>query len=188
MRGLNASPALGSAVISAVVDAAPGIRSKQNAASSRSSALPKTTRSPPVGELRVWGTTLSVPAAFFSTRSPAFAVSKPVITRTCGPSGTATCNGDYDLAGGRDSETPYDFKVVSPTFPPPDGIQAGFNGDYSGLVIPKGTEAHPIWSDTRNTDPYAPQNGVLHDEDVFTDTIGLPDGRAQPEIGSIGQR
>ena len=109
-------------------------------------------------------------------------------TQTCGPSGTATCNGDYDLAGGRDSQTPYDFKVVSPTFPPPDGIQAGFNGDYSGLVIPKGAEAHPIWSDTRNTDPYTPQNGVVHDEDVFTDNIGLPDGRAQPEIGTIGQR
>ena len=55
-------------------------------------------------------------------------------------------------------------------------------------MIPKGAEAHPIWSDTRNTDPYTPQNGVVHDEDVFTDNIGLPDGRAQPEIGTIGQR
>jgi hypothetical protein len=109
-------------------------------------------------------------------------------TQTCGPSGTATCNGDYVLAGGTAFFTPYDFKVVSPTFPPPDGAQAGFNGDYSGLVIPKGSEAHPIWSDTRNVDPYAPQNGVVHDEDVFTDTVGLPNGQAKPSVGTIGSR
>jgi hypothetical protein len=93
------------------------------------------------------------------------------------------------LAGGTDSQTPYDFKVISPTFGPPDGAQAGFNGDYSGLAIPKGTEAHPIWSDTRNVDPYAPQNGVVHDEDVFTDSIGLPNGTARCcVVGTIGQR
>jgi len=63
---------------------------------------------------------------------------------------------------------------VSPTFPPPDGIQAGFNGDYSGLVL-VGTTAHPIWSDTRNVAP-AGQVGRVggHDEDVFTDRIKLP--------------
>jgi hypothetical protein len=110
-------------------------------------------------------------------------------TQTCGPSGNAVCNGDYVLAGGTDSQLPYDFKVLSPTFPPPSGIQAGFNGDYSGLAIPKGTEAHPIWSDTRNVDPYAPQNGVVNDEDVFTDTIGLPNGSARCcLVGTIGQR
>ena len=54
-------------------------------------------------------------------------------------------------------------------FPPPNGIQTGFNGDYSGLTINKGAEAHPIWSDTRNVDPYVPANGVINDEDVFTD-------------------
>jgi hypothetical protein len=63
--------------------------------------------------------------------------------------------------------------VVSPVFPPPDGIQAGFNGDYSGLIINKGNEAHPIWSDTRNVSPN-PLNGVAHDEDVFTDAVNLP--------------
>lgn len=109
-------------------------------------------------------------------------------TATCGPSGTGVCNGDYVLSGGTGSETPFDFKVVSPSFPPPDGIQAGFNGDYSGLAIPKGSEAHPIWSDTRNADPYAPQNGLVHDEDVFTDTVGLPNGNARCcSVGRIGE-
>jgi hypothetical protein len=96
-------------------------------------------------------------------------------------------NSDYVLAGGTDGQTPYDFKVVSPVFPPPDGIQAGFNGDYSGLTINKGTDAHPIWSDTRNVDPYAPTNGVVHDEDIFTDNVGLPDGVGKPQQGTIGK-
>ena len=89
---------------------------------------------------------------------------------------------DYVLAGGRGAETPYAFRVISPTFAPPDGIQSGFNGDYSGLTINKGDEAHPIWSDTRNIVPASinaqpPGQGVLHDEDIFTDTVGLPNGR-----------
>ena len=82
--------------------------------------------------------------------------------------------------------TPFDFKLVSPVFPPPNGIQTGFNGDYSGLVINKGADAHPIWSDTRNVNPY-PQNGVTHDEDVFTDTVGLPDGHGHRGQGHIGR-
>jgi hypothetical protein len=77
--------------------------------------------------------------------------------------------------------------VVSPVFTPPDGIQSGFNGDYSSLTIPKGTEAHPIWSDTRNADPFAPANGVLHDEDIFTDNVGLPSGRGHSTSGKIGR-
>lgn len=97
-------------------------------------------------------------------------------------------NSDYVLAGGRGDQTPYDFKVVSPVFPPPDGAQAGFNGDYSGLAINKGDDAHPIWSDTRNVDPYAPANGVVHDEDVFTDNVGLPNGRGRPGAGQVGRR
>ena len=103
-----------------------------------------------------------------------------------GQPGVQTGNSDYVLAGGTDEQTPYVFKVVSPVFPPPDGIQAGFNGDYSGLTINKGTDAHPIWSDTRNVDPYAPTNGVVHDEDVFTDNVGLPNGTGKPEVGTIG--
>jgi hypothetical protein len=104
-----------------------------------------------------------------------------------GQPGVQTGNSDYVLAGGTDGETPYAFKVVSPVFPPPDGVQAGFNGDYSGLTINKGTDAHPIWSDTRNVDPYAPTNGVVHDEDVFTDNVGLPNGKAKPQEGTIGK-
>ena len=108
---------------------------------------------------------------------------------TCGPSGTDLCMGDYVLAGNDAPTTPFDFKLVAPPFPPPDGSQSGFNGDYSSLVIPKGDEAHPIWSDTRNVDPYAPQNGVVHDEDIFTDTIGLPHGNQKCCLaGQIGKR
>jgi len=34
--------------------------------------------------------------------------------------------GDYVLAGGTDTQVPFEFKVVAPPFGPPDGIQAGF--------------------------------------------------------------
>ena len=90
---------------------------------------------------------------------------------TC--SGTGPNNSDYVLSGGNGSRTPFRFTVLSPEFAPPDGIQTGFNGDYSGLTINRGTEAHPIWSDTRNVNPF-PENGVVHDEDVFTTTVQLP--------------
>jgi hypothetical protein len=40
-------------------------------------------------------------------------------------------------------------------------------------VINREVEAHPIWSDTRNTNPF-PLNGVVHDEDVFTQSVALP--------------
>ena len=102
--------------------------------------------------------------------------------------GTGLANSDFVLAGGTSGDTPYDFKVISPVFPPPDGAQTGFNGDYSGLAINKGTDAHPVWSDTRNVDPYAPANGVIHDEDVFTDNVGLPNGNARVGTGTIGKR
>jgi len=100
--------------------------------------------------------------------------------------GVGSEDSDYVLAGGRGTHTPYDFRVLSPTFPPPDGIQTGFNGDYSGLTINKGQDAHPIWSDTRNTNPF-PQNGVAHDEDVFTDNVGLPNGHGHHAQGKIGR-
>lgn len=101
--------------------------------------------------------------------------------------GVGEKSSDYVLAGGGNLDAPFDFKVVSPVFPPPDGIQAGFNGDYSGLTIPEGDEAHPIWSDTRNADPFAPANGITRDEDVFTDKVGLPSGKGKPGPGTIGQ-
>ena len=84
---------------------------------------------------------------------------------------------DYALAGGLGLNTPYKFKVVSPQFQPPDGGQAGFNGDYSGLVL-VGTTAHPIWSDTRNKSPFTgpDSQGVVRDEDIFTISTSLPGG------------
>ena len=77
--------------------------------------------------------------------------------------------------------------VLSPVFDAPDGVQAGFNGDYSGLTISRGVEAHPIWSDTRNADPFSPANGVVHDEDIFTASHNLPNGKARTGPGRIGR-
>lgn len=102
--------------------------------------------------------------------------------------GVGLADSDYVLAGGQNLETPYDFKVLSPVFPPPNGIQSGFNGDYSGLTINKGNDAHPSWSDTRNVDPFAPQNGVINDEDHFTDNTGLPNGKGKAGPGTVGKR
>jgi hypothetical protein len=86
---------------------------------------------------------------------------------------------DYVLAGGNALHTPYAIKVLTPKFVPPDGNQAGFNGDYSGLTIVNDT-AHPIWSDTRNTSPFPASSpdfqGVIHDEDIFTVATSLPGG------------
>jgi hypothetical protein len=96
-----------------------------------------------------------------------------------GMRGVQDSDSDYVLAGGTGPNVPYSYRRVSPVFPPPDGIQTGFNGDYSGLAINKPLEAHPIWSDTRNADPYAPANGVVHDEDVFTANVRLPNGRGE---------
>jgi hypothetical protein len=79
----------------------------------------------------------------------------------------------YSLAGGSGLNTPYTAKQISPVFAPPDGAQAGFNGDYSGLVM-VGSKAHPIWSDTRNAAPAG--QGVVHDEDIFTGSFDLPGG------------
>ena len=104
---------------------------------------------------------------------------------------------DYVLAGGtglpaitkqvepKHFPTPFAYTVLSPVFPPPDGIQSGFNGDYSGLTLNTGTEAHPIWSDTRNASPF-PGTMVAHDEDVFSDTTALPSGTPSKGPGTIG--
>ena len=103
-----------------------------------------------------------------------------------GDPGVGEENSDYVLAGGSGDSTPYDFRVLTPPFPPPDGNQTGFNGDYSGLTVNRGDAAHPIWSDTRNVNPY-PLNGVTHDEDVFTDDVGLPNGHGHHGPGHIGK-
>jgi hypothetical protein len=80
---------------------------------------------------------------------------------------------DYALASGIGAATPFRASAVSPVFPPPGGDQFGFLGDYSGLTITPDGVAHPIWADTRNVDPLAPANGIVNDEDVFTDARGL---------------
>jgi hypothetical protein len=46
----------------------------------------------------------------------------------------------------------------------------------------------PRWSDTRNADPYTPANGVVRDEDIFTDNSGLPNRRGKTGVGQIGKR
>ena len=104
---------------------------------------------------------------------------------TCQP-GVGAKNSEYVLAGGTGDQTPYPFDVLSPVFGPPDGIQSGFNGDYSGITINKGTQAHPIWSDTRSVNPF-PANGVIHDEDIFTLSDNLPNGKAKQSQGQIGK-
>jgi hypothetical protein len=101
--------------------------------------------------------------------------------------GVAEQNSDYVLAGGTGGNTPYAFRLLSPVFPPPDGAQAGFNGDYTGLTVNRGVQAHPIWSDTRNADPYTPDNGVVNDEDVFTASVGLPHGTGVRGPGHVGK-
>jgi hypothetical protein len=116
------------------------------------------------------------------------AVAANLGSSTACQTGVGNLNSDYVVAGGTGGSTPYDFKVISPVFGPPNGSQSGFNGDYSGFTINRGVEAHPIWSDTRNADPYAPANGVLNDEDVFTDMVGLPNGNGKPGPGTIGSR
>ena len=104
---------------------------------------------------------------------------------TCQP-GVGAENSDYVLAGGTADSTPYQFARISPVFAPPDGIQSGFNGDYSGITINVGDQAHPIWSDTRNLNPF-PANGVIHDEDIFSVGVNLPGGRGHFGPGQIGK-
>ena len=77
---------------------------------------------------------------------------------------------DYVLSAG--TSVPFLVVPLSPTFVAPDGAQRGFNGDYSGLTITPDGLAHPSWSDTRNT--AVALNGVVHDEDHFTDAVTLP--------------
>lgn len=88
--------------------------------------------------------------------------------------GVATKMSDYVLSGGVGMQTPYRFEVISPKFPPPDGIEAGFNGDYSGITVDSRNIAHPIWSDTRNRSPHPGFDKVTFDEDGFTVARRIP--------------
>jgi hypothetical protein len=82
--------------------------------------------------------------------------------------------GDYVLSGGWNLGTPFAFSVLSPRFRAPDSIQGGFNGDYTGLVVIGGGNAHPIWSDTRVRIPEPHFDHGTVDEDVYTDEQRLP--------------
>ncbi len=89
-----------------------------------------------------------------------------------GQPGVRATQSQMFLSGGRTA--PLTARAISPLFPPPAGNQAGFNGDYSGLVL-VGDTAHPIWSDTRNTAPAGQvATTPAPEEDIFTDTIDLP--------------
>jgi hypothetical protein len=111
----------------------------------------------------------------------------PSPTFTQGQPGVQAEPSDYVLTGGTQTATPFPFDVLSPAFPPPDGVQTGFMGDYSQMTIPRGTDAHPIWADTRNIDPFRPANGATHDLDIFTTSHSLPNGVAPVGLGTIGQ-
>jgi len=79
---------------------------------------------------------------------------------------------------GRATSVPFALVQVAPLTPPPDGAQAGFNGDYSGIAV-TGNTAYPIWSDTRNAAAQtSPSQGVVHDEDVFSVAHAIPSGSA----------
>ncbi len=93
---------------------------------------------------------------------------------TVGMPGVAQELSDFVLAGGWNLATPFPYTVLSPKFPAPDGIQAGFNGDYTGLVVIGSGQAHPVWSDTRVDVPDPSFDHGTVDEDVFTDRVPLP--------------
>jgi hypothetical protein len=84
----------------------------------------------------------------------------------------------YILATDRANRAPGEQltnQQLSPVFSPPRGsTQEGFNGDYSSIAV-AGNIAHPVWSDTRNTVVQtSPDQGVVNDEDIFTDAIAVP--------------
>jgi hypothetical protein len=90
---------------------------------------------------------------------------------TQGTPGVQTASSSYQLAGQRAAQpaSPFVTLNISPLFAPPDGLQTGFNGDYTGIAV-TGSTAHVTWSDTRNSAP--PPRG--HDEDVFTASHSVP--------------
>src|SRR5438309_576099 len=68
----------------------------------------------------------------------------------------------------------------------PGRFTVSTDATLSWLAVDQSAQAHPIWSDTRNADPYTPANGVVHDEDVFSLTANVPDGVATASVGQIG--
>ena len=86
----------------------------------------------------------------------------------------------FYLATSKPGVGSFSISPVSPFFGAPNGQQAGFNGDYSGMVV-VGKVAHPIWSDTRNV--FKTSTGAYDDEDIFTTTRTLSGGHATTARG-----
>jgi hypothetical protein len=113
-------------------------------------------------DVDVSSTTGRVAVSYYRSREPA------------APAQIGTLGQEYFLAGGNGLHTPFKQVRVAALTPSPDGNQAGFNGDYSGLAV-AGNKAHPIWSDTRNAVPSSVgSQGVANDEDVFTISLEIP--------------
>jgi hypothetical protein len=92
-----------------------------------------------------------------------------------GQPGVQAENSDFTLSGGHGRATPYAARPVSPLFPPPDGNQAGFMGDYTGITV-IGEVAAPIWSDSRVVIPKAFQadQDAVHDQDIYLTLARVP--------------
>lgn len=88
-----------------------------------------------------------------------------------GTGGVDARTSTFRLAVSRRGRASFTVSSISPRFRPPNGIQIGFNGDYSGITV-IGNVAHPIWSDTRNH--YRAHGKSVNDEDIFTTTRTLP--------------
>ncbi|MFL6048920.1 MAG: hypothetical protein ACJ738_04010 [Gaiellales bacterium] len=95
-----------------------------------------------------------------TTPSGGFAVGMP---------GVQDRQSDYVLAWAHGNlKGRFKFRVLSPKTPPPDGNQAGFNGDYNDIVVTPDGRAHPTWSDTRVRVPDPGFYGSSVDEDMYT--------------------
>jgi hypothetical protein len=94
-----------------------------------------------------------------------------------GQPGVQAENSDYSLSGGFARATPYAARPLSPVFAPPDGNQAGFMGDYTGITV-IGEVAVPIWSDNRVVIPQAFQadQDAVHDQDIYLTLARIPRG------------
>jgi hypothetical protein len=97
---------------------------------------------------------------------------------------------DVSLSGSRDLAAFATRRVTTSPSPPPTQFDGVFWGDYAGLDALD--VAHPLWSDTRNPDLFvcpgtgtptaaptvctgpAANASVANDQDVFTDSGGVP--------------
>ena len=102
----------------------------------------------------------------------------------------ATGFSDISLAGSGDFSHFGVERVTSSSMPPPTQFSGTFWGDYAGLTALD--QAHPLWSDTRAADLFlcpgtgapgvppavctaaAPNAAVANDQDIYTDSTGVP--------------